>query len=334
MFTRICTHLALHAPFARRASTAIALAVAALVNLGNAPAGKAPAPPLEPKKDATAATGAALLTQPLDGMVLLPAGSFTMGSGMDEVQFALLSCRQEVLGESCKEYPFAYELWAHTVHLDAFFLDRTEVTVAAYRRCVSAGECLLPAFTAGDPKFDKDTLPVSHVSWEDARRFCAWRGGRLPTEAEWERAARGAAPRRYPWGNLPNPKLANHGALDTGSIYLDLAPNDEPLLGIADASDGHLGLAPVGSFPAGSTPEGLHDLAGNVGEWVGDFWGDRYSIAAAGNPKGPPNGSLRVVRGGSYRHPMAFIRGASRDRRPASAREPTIGFRCARASST
>jgi len=306
----------------------VAASVLALATMGNAPFGQPPAPPLTAKKEAKAPAGAALLAQPLDGVVFLPGGTFTMGSGLDELQFALAQCRTEVLGQFCKEYPFGYELWVHTVFLDAFFLDRTEVTVAAYRRCVTAGECLLPAFTGGDPKFDRDDLPVTHVGWDDARKYCAWRGGRLPTEAEWERAARGPAPRRFPWGNLPNPKLANHGALDTGSLFL--SQTAEPLLGIADASDGYAGLAPVGSFPAGSTPEGLQDLAGNVAEWVQDYWADQYSNAPAGNPKGPPAGALRVLRGGSYRHPLSFMRGASRDRRPASAREPTIGFRCAR----
>lgn len=300
----------------------------ALATMGNAPFGTPTAPPLAPKKEAKASAGAAVLAQPLDTAVLLPGGSFTVGSGLEEVQLALAHCKTEVLGQFCKDYPFAYELWAHTVYLDPFYLDRTEVTVAAYRRCVVAGECLLPGFPGGDPKFDKDEYPVTHVSWDDARKYCAWRGGRLPTEAEWERAARGVAPRRYPWGNLPNPKLANHGTLDIGSTFL--SQTAEPLLGVADTSDGFAGLAPVGSFPSGSTPEGLHDLAGNVAEWVADFWADQYSVAAAGNPKGPPNGALRVLRGGSYRHPLSFMRGASRDRRPASAREPTIGFRCAR----
>jgi len=298
--------------------------------LGSAKAPPLKSPAVEAKKQAPATAGAVTLSAPLDAMVLLPPGAFTIGSGMDEWKAAKSICGGEVLGDLCREkdYPFGYELWAHAAHLDAFFIDRTEVTVGAYRRCMSAGDCLAPTFTSGDAKFDRDDYPVTHVSHEDARKYCAFRGARLPTEAEWERAARGNKPRRYPWGDLPNPKLANHGALDTGSVFLP--QTQEPFLGIPDASDGFVWLAPVGSFPSGATPEGVHDLAGNVAEWVADWWSDQYPNAAVGSPKGPPSGTLRVVRGGSYRHPLAMIRGAARDRRPPSAREPTIGFRCVR----
>lgn len=302
---------------------------AAFLLLGSAKAPSPPGPVLEPKKQASAESGAVKLAQPLDTMVLLPGGGFTIGSGLDEWKAAKTICGGEVLGDLCREkdYPFGYEIWAHTAYLDAFFIDRTEVTVAAYRRCMTAGECSTPTFTSGDARFDRDDLPVTHVSYDDARSYCAFRGGRLPTEAEWERAARGGKPRRYPWGDLPNPKLANHGALDLGSVFLS---NGEPLYGVPDTTDGFAWLAPVGSFPNGATPEGVHDLAGNVAEWVSDWFSDQYPNAAVGNPKGPPSGQLRVVRGGSYRHPMAMLRGAFRDRRPGSAREPTIGFRCVR----
>jgi len=212
--------------------------------------------------------------------------------------------------------------------VSAFGIDRTEVTQGAYSLCVAAGVCAPSLVTATDPRLSGATLPVVGVSHREARQYCAFVGGRLPSEAEWERAARGAAPRRFPWGDLPNPKLANHGALDLGALFdPDTA---EPLLGIPDPSDGFAGLAPVGSFPASATPEGLLDLAGNVAEWVADRWSNGYSTAPVGNPQGPPSGALRVVRGGSYRHPLVFLRGSARDRRPPSAREPTIGFRCAR----
>lgn len=312
----------------------------ALVILGNS---KAVGPALDPKKDATAKSGAALLAPPLEQMIQLAGGTFTIGSTSFEVEEAIRLCQKEVLGATAcpmtvnaktkipemfqRVWPFAYEYYAHAAHLDSFFIDRTEVTVAAYRRCVAAGDCTTPTFTAGDPKFDRDDFPVTHVSYDDAQKYCAYRKARLPTEAEWERAARGSKERRFPWGNLANGALANHGALDLGSLFL---PGGEPLLGIADSSDGFLGLAPVGSFPNGATPEGILDLSGNVSEWVADYFGEQYANAPVASPKGPPSGTLRVVRGGSYRHAMVMSRGASRDRRPASSREPYIGFRCAR----
>jgi formylglycine-generating enzyme len=312
------------------------IALLSLAILGNSKGPATPAPPLDAKKDATAKSGAAMLTAPLDQMIMLAGGSFMVGSSGTEVGEAIALCHSEVLGPTaCVDdkkhvfpvvYPFAYEYYVHKVFLDSFSIDRTEVTVAAYRRCVATGDCSTPTFAAGDPKFDRDDYPVTHVSYEDARKYCAFRKARLPTEAEWERAARGSKERRFPWGNLPNAHLANHGVLDLGSIFLQ----GEPFLGIADPSDGYAGLAPVGSFPSGATPEGILDLAGNVSEWVADYWSEQFVNAPAANPKGPPSGTLRVVRGGSYRHPLAMIRGASRDRRPASAREPYIGFRCAR----
>lgn len=300
--------------------------------LGNAPMKAPPAPPLDAVSEVQTSAGAALLVPPIEGMALIPKGPFTMGATAESAVSAMQLCRREPLADLCGERPFVYELLPHTVHLDAFLIDRTEVTVGAYRRCVIAGECSSPAFSAGDPKFDRDALPVTHVSWEDATRFCAFRDARLPTEAEWERAARGLSGRAWPWGFLANPKLGNHGALDTGSIFVLTVPGQsaEIRLGVPDPSDGFVGLAPVASFPAAATPEGLQDLSGNVAEWVQDWWDDRFSALTVGNPHGPPTGQFRVVRGGSYRDPLSMTRATSRNRWPPSAREPTIGFRCAK----
>jgi sulfatase modifying factor 1 len=220
------------------------------------------------------------------------------------------------------------------VKLSAFSIDRTEVTVGAYLRCVELGECRAPAFATGDPKHDRPELPVTDVSWDDAVRFCAFRSARLPTEAEWERAARGASGRRYPWGMLPNPKLANLGVLDVGAVIVPSSSSSALagliLTGVPDDHDGFVGLAPVGSFPAGGTPEGVVDLAGNAAEWVADVWEDGYDPAELVDPGGPSTGVLRVVRGGSYRQPMSMIRAAARGFRFPSSRDPDVGFRCAR----
>jgi formylglycine-generating enzyme required for sulfatase activity len=204
------------------------------------------------------------------------------------------------------------------VYLSDFWIDRTEVTVAAYGRCVAAGACAPPPYAEGGERFDRPDYPVVLVSWNDARRFCAWAGGRLPTEAEWERAARGLTGRRYPWGNVYNPFLANHGAFAFDEL---------------DARDGFLELAPVGSFRDGRTPDGIDDLAGNVEEWVFDWFAQEYPKVSAVNPKGPDMGDRRVVRGGGYAHARPWLRGSAREKMAPGERAPWLGFRCARDAS-
>ena len=213
---------------------------------------------------------------------------------------------------------FRAEGHSHEVALTPYELDRTEVTVAAYERCVSAGACPPSGTAPGDPRFDRPTLPVVNVRWDDARSYCAWAGGRLPTEAEWEFAARGPRGRDFPWGNLWNPHLANHGSLA-----------HDP----TDGTDGYLYLAPVGSFPDGATPTGLLDMAGNAAEWVSDLFdlddgGFGYPAASAVNPKGPTTGAYHVARGGSWGDGAAWLRSAARSVSSAH-RSPQIGVRCA-----
>lgn len=278
-------------------------------------ASSTPPPPAPPAAAAEAAAGVAVLRAPGPAEILIRAGSFTMGSTDAEFAAALGLCRAEQRRDDCKEEWFGFEQAAHQVYLDDYWIDRTEVTVARYRRCVAAGACALPPYAEGGQRYDRPDLPVVLVTWNDARRFCAWAGARLPTEAEWERAARGAAGRRYPWGNVYNPFNANHGAFALEDL---------------DARDGFLELAPVGSFPEGRTPDGIDDLAGNVQEWVYDWFAQEYPQADAVNPRGPDNGDRRVVRGGSYVHGRPWLRGAARDREPPGERASWIGFRCAR----
>jgi formylglycine-generating enzyme required for sulfatase activity len=236
---------------------------------------------------------------------------------------ALSLCHREILQPECRDdrliRGIAAEREAHEVELSGYELDRTEVTVAEYGRCVEVGACAAPGFVPGDPRFDRADFPVTHVRWEDAVTYCAWRGARLPTEAEWEFAARGPERREFPWGNLYNPHLCNHGSF----------AHDE-----TDATDGFTGLAPVGSFLDGATPNGVLDLAGNVAEWVQDLYdvdpdsGSGYPAMRAINPKGPRSGGFHVVRGGSYAEGAKWMRGASRVPFTMS-RSPAVGFRCA-----
>ncbi len=278
---------------------------------------------LDPPVERAPARGVQVLRLAVGGRVRIAGGSFTMGSSPADREEAMAECRKELLGSMCDARAvlegFQAEAPTHEVFLSPYEIDKREVRVDEYLRCASAGACAAPGFSPGDPRFDRPSLPVTHVGWDDASAYCKWTGGRLPTEAEWEFAARGPSSRIYAWGEIYNPRVCNHGAL---------AQDD------TDGTDGFLGLAPVASFPDGATPLGIVDMAGNAAEWVSDFYdvdpttGLGYPNASQINPTGPTTGAFHVVRGGSYLDGAAWMRAASR-RRADGTGWPAVGFRCA-----
>lgn len=249
--------------------------------------------------------------------VTLARTTYSRGSDARAIDAALAQCRREAEGEGpfvCVPDAFGTEHPRRELLISSFAIDRTEVTRVAYARCVADGACRPPRSVPQLPGFDADDVPVVGISWEDARRYCEHVGGRLPTEAEWERAARGAPGRFYPWGDTWNPRLANHGRA------LDRVAGD----------DGFETLAPVGSYPSGATPEGLVDMAGNAAEWVFDpFVADAYENSVRVDPVARGASGVRVVRGGSFLAMPYQLRTASRRVEAESDTFADVGFRCA-----
>jgi formylglycine-generating enzyme required for sulfatase activity len=195
------------------------------------------------------------------------------------------------------------EEYSHEVELDSYQIGKYPVTVLEFGRFVASG-------TVPPEKWDQQlqypNRPVVNVAWEEAAAYCSWAKCRLPTEAEWERAARGVEGRPFPWGTArPNANRANFDETGIGSP------------------------TPVGLFPLGSTPEGVEDLAGNVWEWVSDWYAEDPPKIVR-NPLGPPCGDARVLRGGSWNYVSGYLSAANLIWMAPTERRDFIGFRCAR----
>jgi iron(II)-dependent oxidoreductase len=219
-------------------------------------------------------------------MVSLPAGTFTMG---------------DVNGEP-DEYP------ERQVMISSFTIDRTEVTNAAYRLCIQAKACD-PAPYLDDEELGADDRPIVGATWSDAVAFCKWVGKRLPTEAEWEYAAKGGDLRKWPWD---------------GAFKADFANTSAP--------DDFARTAPVMSYPEGASPSGALNMAGNAAEWVHDYFDPTIyrKVKNPTDPKGPDTGRERVVRGGSYLDSAHTVRVAARRAKLPTESDNSIGFRCAK----
>ena len=223
-----------------------------------------------------------------DGMKLMyvPEGNFKMGSDTGE----------------------SYEKPAHTVYLDAFWMDQTEVTNSMYAKCVNAGNCHAPwdiisttrSTYYGNSQFAD--YPVMYVDWNQANTYCQWAGRQLPTEAQWEKAARGTDGRTYPWGEGIDRQKAQYLGPDT---------------------------AKVGSFPKGASPYGVLDMAGNVWQWAADWYSETYYGSSPDhNPAGPDSGQFRVLRGGSWGDNPNIVRTSNRDKDVPNDKGNNKGIRC------
>jgi formylglycine-generating enzyme required for sulfatase activity len=252
-----------------------------------------------------------------------------MGSTNDQIKYSVQLCEEadaRIFGEDavCLSTQFADERSAHEVVLDGFWIDRLEVTNKQYKRCVETGICTPPTESGsytrdtyfGDSAYED--YPVIWVGWEQAANYCNWVGARLPTEAEWEYAARGPESRLFPWGNTFEGTRLN---------YCDA--NCE--IGITDdtVDDGYPDTAPVGSYPSGVSWCGALDMAGNVREWVSDWFGV-YQGGRQVNPSGPRSGELLVSRGGSWFDPSYNVRSVQRGRNTPDFSAYKLGFRCAK----
>jgi formylglycine-generating enzyme required for sulfatase activity len=265
-------------------------------------------------------------TRPTDGMVMVyvPAGTFSMGSTDAQVDDALARCRESY--NYCNRSFYGLESPQHTVTLDSFWLDQTEVTNAQYHYCVKAGVCQAPTTCGkGEPTFDdasKAKHPVICVDWYGAEAYCEWAGARLPTEAEWEYAARGPEDHVYPWDNEPGGSSQNYCDASCTESWAD-----------QQADDGYAQTAPVGSYPDGASWCGALDLAGNVYEWVAD-WQNEYPSTAQTNPTGPAEGSNKVARSSSWYSFQDRARAAARNHIAPEESFDHTGFRCARDTGT
>jgi formylglycine-generating enzyme required for sulfatase activity len=260
-------------------------------------------------------------------MVHVPAGSFMMGNSE---------------GSGARnEHP------QHRVTLSGYCIDKTEVTVSAYAACVAKARCMPAPTTNNTPgrdgqyamfdqfcngnRDDRQNHPINCIDWNQAKTYCESLGKRLPTEAEWEYAARGSDGRTYPWGDAPpEPRRLNA----CGDECVAMGEQVDPTFhwkSLYDGSDGWVSTAPVGSYPDGASPFGVLDMAGNVWEWTADLYG-AYPADADTNPAdtshGPPH---RVFRGGGFYVDGAnAVRAAIRFYQSTDFRREDLGVRCAR----
>lgn len=233
-----------------------------------------------------------------EGMILIPAGAYEMGS-----RKSLLELNPTEIFQSDR-HMLGPEDPAHEVVLKAFFIDRFEATNKEYREFIEKTGARTPRYMKDD-EFNKPAQPVVGINWQEAADYCKWKGKRLPTEAEWEKAGRGQGPVKYPWGN---------------------EPPDETRLNF----DNKVGkTTQVGSYDKGKSAYGVHDLSGNVAEWVYDWhFPEYYLFSPKENPQGPERGTYKVIRGGNWRSNGEDVRLTYRNATTPKIRSNSVGVRC------
>jgi formylglycine-generating enzyme required for sulfatase activity len=263
-------------------------------------------------------------------MVLVPGGPFYMGLTDDQIDTLVrLECTRYLEKDvrpalSCTDLYRKLEDASprHIVYLDAFYVDAYEVTNDEYRQCVDVGACTQPSNNHFFILRQYGDYPVGSLSWYQADAYCRWAGKRLPTEAEWEKAARGTGAGLFPWGAEFDPIHANLCDVRCPHLWAD-----------ARTDDGYTMAAPVGSYPEATSPYGLYDVVGNVWEWVADWYADDYyALSAASNPTGPDHGAAKTARGGGFYSGPAESTVAARthDRLRSTPRlQYAVGVRCA-----
>ena len=244
-------------------------------------------------------------------MRLIPAGKFTMGGNSDGAYEECTKYRAD-----CQRDGFVGDNPTHQVYLDAFYMDKYEITNVLYKACVDTGRCKQPkkrnsfrhASYYDNSNFDN--YPVIYVDWNMAKTYCEWRDASLPTEAQWEKSSRGVDRRTYSWGEGEGCDKANYMLVNSGC-----------------ARD----VTEVGSYTYGQSPYGIYDLVGNVWEWTSDWYLDTYyQISPLRNPLGPDSGKLRVLRGGSWMDNKYIVRSVTREGVTPIQATSYIGFRCVR----
>ncbi len=282
-------------------------------------------------------------------MTDVPNGPVTLGIDEGEQESLIAACVElyppELGEEYCETKYFIRKaneaLTERTVIVPAFSIDRNEVTVAEYRQCVAASGCEMTPLVAGDDRYLESSLPMVNVSWQEASDFCSYHHKRLPTEAEWEKAARGTDGRRYPWGNHRRDDGANVGGVEDLALLRLRARNRgfgahgkaRWVQFIPHNKDGFWAAAPPGSLVWGAGPYGNQDMAGNVREWTADYFAptvDDLPEIAPWRRSPLLRLSDRVIRGGSWKRPLFSARTYFRDHANPETRATDLGFRCAK----